>query len=106
MRLSQLLDPGLRVIGAAWEEVEVTALTADSRAVQSGTLFAALAGSRSDGRAFIDDAVARGAAAVLSDPSIADRACPSLWSSTTTRGAASRCSRPACSGASPLMSRR
>jgi UDP-N-acetylmuramoyl-L-alanyl-D-glutamate--2,6-diaminopimelate ligase len=76
MRLSQLLDPGLRVIGASWENVDVTALTADSRAVQSGTLFAALAGSRSDGRAFIDDAVARGAAAVLSDPSITDLALP------------------------------
>jgi UDP-N-acetylmuramoyl-L-alanyl-D-glutamate--2,6-diaminopimelate ligase len=43
----------------------VTGLTADSRAVRPGDLFAALPGARADGRAFIADAVARGAAAVL-----------------------------------------
>ncbi|GGC39309.1 UDP-N-acetylmuramoyl-L-alanyl-D-glutamate--2,6-diaminopimelate ligase [Siccirubricoccus deserti] len=40
-------------------------LTADSRAVRPGFLFAALPGARADGRSFIGDAVARGAAAVL-----------------------------------------
>jgi UDP-N-acetylmuramoyl-L-alanyl-D-glutamate--2,6-diaminopimelate ligase len=49
--------------------IDVTGLTADSRAVTPGCLFAALPGampgSRSDGRQFIADAVARGAAAVL-----------------------------------------
>lgn len=43
----------------------VTGLTADSRAVRPGDLFAALPGTRADGRTFIADAVARGAAAVL-----------------------------------------
>ena len=43
----------------------VTGLTADSRQVQPGWLFAALPGSRTDGRSFIGDAVARGAAVVL-----------------------------------------
>ncbi len=43
----------------------VTGLTADSRAVRPGDLFAALPGTRADGRQFIADAVARGAAAVL-----------------------------------------
>jgi UDP-N-acetylmuramoyl-L-alanyl-D-glutamate--2,6-diaminopimelate ligase len=76
MRLRRLLDPGVTVQGAAWQEVEITALAADSRAVRSGSLFAALPGSRADGRAFIDDAVARGAAAVLADPSLAGRALP------------------------------
>jgi UDP-N-acetylmuramoyl-L-alanyl-D-glutamate--2,6-diaminopimelate ligase len=42
-----------------------TGLTADSRAVGPGFLFAALPGAKADGRAFIADAVARGAAAVL-----------------------------------------
>jgi UDP-N-acetylmuramoyl-L-alanyl-D-glutamate--2,6-diaminopimelate ligase len=44
---------------------DILGLTADSRAVRPGYLFAALPGARSDGRAFIADAVARGAGAVL-----------------------------------------
>lgn len=43
----------------------VAGLTADSRAVAPGFLFAALPGAKADGRAFIAEAVARGAAAVL-----------------------------------------
>jgi UDP-N-acetylmuramoyl-L-alanyl-D-glutamate--2,6-diaminopimelate ligase len=46
-------------------ETEVAAVTADSRAVTPGALFAALPGSRADGRGFIGAAVAAGAAAVL-----------------------------------------
>jgi len=45
--------------------VDVAAVTADSRQVAPGVLFAALPGSRADGRAFIAEAVARGASAVL-----------------------------------------
>jgi UDP-N-acetylmuramoyl-L-alanyl-D-glutamate--2,6-diaminopimelate ligase len=48
---------------------EISGLTADSREVRPGYLFAALAGARLDGRRFIDDAVARGAVAVLTDDS-------------------------------------
>jgi UDP-N-acetylmuramoyl-L-alanyl-D-glutamate--2,6-diaminopimelate ligase len=44
---------------------EIEGLTSDSRAVKPGDLFAALPGGRQDGRAFIDDALARGAVAVL-----------------------------------------
>ena len=40
-------------------------LTADSRAVRPGYLFAALPGARADGRGFIADALAAGAAAIL-----------------------------------------
>src|SRR5579875_3271939 len=46
-------------------EPDVTGLTADSRAVQPGFLFAALPGTQVDGKRFIPDAVARGAVAVL-----------------------------------------
>ena len=73
MRLSRLLAPGLTV-AADGQQVEITGLTADSREVRPGMLFAALPGSRADGRDFLDDAVARGAAAVLGDPSLAGRA--------------------------------
>lgn len=42
-------------------------LTADSRNVAPGGLFVALAGARADGRDFIEDAIAKGAVAVLTD---------------------------------------
>ena len=48
--------------------LDLTGVTADSRAVQPGQLFVALPGAKADGRAFIPQAVARGAAAVLSVP--------------------------------------
>ena len=44
---------------------DIVGLTADSRAVKPGYLFAALPGFQSDGRDFIADALARGAAAIL-----------------------------------------
>jgi len=44
---------------------DVRGITADSRLVEPGWLFAALPGAGADGRRFIADAVARGAAAVL-----------------------------------------
>jgi len=43
-------------------------LTADSRSVEKGDAFAAFPGERADGRAFIGDAVGRGAGAVLFEP--------------------------------------
>jgi len=45
----------------------VSGLTADSRAVQPGHLFAALRGEKADGRAFIPQALDAGAAAILTD---------------------------------------
>jgi UDP-N-acetylmuramoyl-L-alanyl-D-glutamate--2,6-diaminopimelate ligase len=49
-----------------------TGLTSDSRKVKPGFLFAALAGSKTDGARFVRDAVARGAVAVLGQPVLAD----------------------------------
>jgi UDP-N-acetylmuramoyl-L-alanyl-D-glutamate--2,6-diaminopimelate ligase len=43
-------------------------ITADSRQVEAGVAFAAYPGSARDGRTFIGDAIARGAAAVLWEP--------------------------------------
>ncbi len=45
--------------------VDVRGITADSRAVRPGFMFAALPGVKADGRQYIADAVARGAVAVL-----------------------------------------
>ncbi|MBW8267866.1 UDP-N-acetylmuramoyl-L-alanyl-D-glutamate--2,6-diaminopimelate ligase [Caldovatus aquaticus] len=58
--IAPLADRAAAAAGTA-----ITALAADSRAVTPGALFAALPGARADGRAFIAEAVARGAAAVL-----------------------------------------
>lgn len=44
---------------------DIRGLSADSRTVSPGFLFAALAGSHSDGARFVDEAIRRGAAAVL-----------------------------------------
>jgi UDP-N-acetylmuramoyl-L-alanyl-D-glutamate--2,6-diaminopimelate ligase len=47
-------------------DVDVTGITADSRDVKPGYLFIAIPGTQHDGRGFIDEAVKRGAVAVLS----------------------------------------
>jgi UDP-N-acetylmuramoyl-L-alanyl-D-glutamate--2,6-diaminopimelate ligase len=53
------------VEATAARPIDITGLTSDSRRVAPGYLFAALPGTRFDGRAFIGEALARGAAAVL-----------------------------------------
>ena len=58
-RLSELLAPVLDA------DPLIGGLTADSRTVRAGDLFAALPGAKADGRRFIADAISRGAAAVL-----------------------------------------
>jgi UDP-N-acetylmuramoyl-L-alanyl-D-glutamate--2,6-diaminopimelate ligase len=70
MRLRVLLGHGVIVQGSAWQNVEITGLTTDSRTVAPGMLFAALPGSKVDGAAFVPEALARGAAAVLADASL------------------------------------
>lgn len=73
MRLRSLLreESGARLIPADGQDaqaagaVEVTDLTADSREVTPGALFAALPGTVHDGAAYIPDALARGAVAIL-----------------------------------------
>ena len=65
MKLSQLLS----AIGADCpQEADITALICDSREVVPGALFVALEGARADGRAYIAEALERGAAAVLCRP--------------------------------------
>ncbi|GIX16866.1 MAG: UDP-N-acetylmuramoyl-L-alanyl-D-glutamate--2,6-diaminopimelate ligase [Rhodothalassiaceae bacterium] len=71
-RLSQLL--GLKEAPDVW----VRGIAIDSRRVRPGDLFAALPGSRHDGAAFIPDAVARGAVAVLAAEGAVDPAALSV----------------------------
>ena len=52
-------------------DAEITSVTADSRLVVPGALFVAVPGFKTDGAKFIDSAVSRGAAAVVSESSVA-----------------------------------
>ena len=63
MRLTDMLSRA--GITAPFPPVPITGLTADSRLVAPGYLFAALPGTQSDGRRFIAAAVQKGAAAIL-----------------------------------------
>lgn len=66
MRLTDLLGQDLTASDAGeGVNVEIVGLASDSRAVAPGFLFAALPGTRSDGRTFVPQAIARGATAIL-----------------------------------------
>ena len=70
MRLIDLVEGDQSQVAqrAISKDTDIVGLTCDSRLVEPGFLFAALAGARADGRAFIPEAMARGAAAVLAPP--------------------------------------
>ena len=55
-------------------QIEIAGMTADSRQVEPGFLFAAIPGNRADGRDFIGGAVERGAVAILAPPGAGDLA--------------------------------
>ncbi len=52
--------------------IEISGLSSDSRKTKPGDIFAALTGTLSDGRAFVDKAVAAGAVAILAEAGLAD----------------------------------
>jgi UDP-N-acetylmuramoyl-L-alanyl-D-glutamate--2,6-diaminopimelate ligase len=63
----QSLLQGLPVLGRSGDwHARVTCVVTDSRRIIPGALFFALPGRRADGHAFLDDAIARGAAAIVS----------------------------------------
>jgi len=68
--LSRLVDV------LAKDDVEVSMVTADSRLVKPGALFAAIPGTVSDGRDYIEQAIAKGASAILSTKGLADMPIP------------------------------
>jgi UDP-N-acetylmuramoyl-L-alanyl-D-glutamate--2,6-diaminopimelate ligase len=67
-RLSELLRRDLQ------SDPLIEGVTADSRKVKPGFLFAAFSGARADGRQYVDSALAAGAAAVISETSVAAEA--------------------------------
>ncbi|MDE2029119.1 MAG: UDP-N-acetylmuramoyl-L-alanyl-D-glutamate--2,6-diaminopimelate ligase [Alphaproteobacteria bacterium] len=75
MRLSTLANSS-KDITLRGADIEVTGLTEDSRKVKPGCLFIATPGVKQDGRAFIDDAIKRGAVAVLLPKTLQDKEQP------------------------------
>ncbi|PCI47402.1 MAG: UDP-N-acetylmuramoyl-L-alanyl-D-glutamate--2,6-diaminopimelate ligase [Alphaproteobacteria bacterium] len=74
MKLSELLK------GKAMKrDVGITGLTADSRTVKKGFLFAALPGTQVDGAEYIDQAIKAGAVAVLCRPDAAQDNEDIIW---------------------------
>ena len=66
MRLRDLFSDDVAIDPRA-EAAEVTGLAVDSRAVRPGDLFFALAGAKTDGARFVDQAMASGAVAVTGE---------------------------------------
>jgi UDP-N-acetylmuramoyl-L-alanyl-D-glutamate--2,6-diaminopimelate ligase len=66
MKLNELLTKGLSARGSL-PDVEVGGITADAQVVRPGDLFVAVEGFSRGGRALIQDAIERGAVAVVSE---------------------------------------
>jgi UDP-N-acetylmuramoyl-L-alanyl-D-glutamate--2,6-diaminopimelate ligase len=66
MKLAELLPPDAS-IDARFAALDVTGISADSRAIQPGDLFVAVAGAKDDGLRFVGPALAAGAAAVMAE---------------------------------------
>jgi UDP-N-acetylmuramoyl-L-alanyl-D-glutamate--2,6-diaminopimelate ligase len=79
VRLSDLVQ---RDLGG---DAEIAGVTADSRAVRPGFLFAALPGSKVDGRSFIPAALAAGAAAVLAPDDVTGLPVPTVHATDIRR---------------------
>ena len=71
MKLRDLFS-GDAVVDARHNDVAVSGIAVDSRTVKPGDVFFALAGVKTDGARFVDQAIASGAAAVVSDRRPAD----------------------------------
>ena len=66
MRLTDLLD-NLAPLSADAAATDISGLAVNSAQVKKGDLFFALPGTARDGRDFIDDAITRGAVAIVTD---------------------------------------
>ena len=64
MKLQSLVGPEITA-PAVCGETEIAGITADSRKVGPGWLFAAIPGNKADGARYVPEAIARGAAAIL-----------------------------------------
>lgn len=65
MKLSSLIEGIDSSRCLAYRDVEVTGIAADSRSLEAGDCFIAIKGRASDGHAFVDEAVRKGASALV-----------------------------------------
>src|SRR5690242_5633214 len=70
MKLRDLLSDDARC-EARFDALSIAGLTADSRAVKPDFLFVAVPGTKQDGAAFVPQALAAGAVAVMADRALA-----------------------------------
>ena len=74
MKLARLLESAGILPGSA--DPEISSLAYDSRKVAAGALFFALPGQKTDGAEFVSQAVAKGAAAVVTSAAVEGAGCP------------------------------
>ena len=67
MRLTDLLSTAGLSCSSEYTDVEITGITCDTRRIREGNLFVALKGRKTDAHALIEEAILRGAAAVLTE---------------------------------------
>lgn len=78
MLVSTLVQPLLRYTLVGPSDVDVTSITADSRAVVPGSMFVAIRGFTVDGHAYVNRAVTQGAVAVCVEETIEGLAVPQV----------------------------
>ena len=71
MKLGDVMGGAYAGVVAQAEGIEISGISSDSRSVKPGDLFFALAGTKADGAVYAQDAMSRGAAAVVTGPSTA-----------------------------------
>lgn len=77
MKLTELLaGVGTEPVASTRSKVDVTGVTTDSRAVKPGDLFVAVPGTKVDGVQFVNEAVERGAVAVLAEKPVGGVSAP------------------------------
>ena len=65
VKLGELLTEVDCLVSNTLKELEISAITSDSRQVKPGVLFVAVAGQSVDGHSFVEEAIAKGCAAVM-----------------------------------------
>ncbi len=75
-KLSQLIDEIKYAIGEKIENIEVSGACADSKAVMPSEAFFCIKGTKSDGKKYINEAVKRGAGAIVTETELNASGCP------------------------------